>query len=94
MMKNISPSWRLATFFLCIYLALIALSFGLGWNSVLRFLGTPWFILTMPFLWIIGHNYGTSGLQWISLFCTIPNILLLIRWIAIRYVEEISEVEE
>lgn len=88
--------------FLGIYVALAIGSFVLAITDVynvgfigiglLCILGLPWSFIVIIFGWLIIHTGSSNALEWLLLLSTVPNIVLILRSILLKFVKESIEV--
>ena len=61
--------------------------------GALIFLGAPWSFLVVAFGWVIIHASGGNALDWLLLLSTLPNIILILRSVLLKQVNESIKVE-
>lgn len=94
-----SPTRKRASLILLIYVGLISgviiarfLFPDIDWFLPAWVLGLPWSMAVMLMMGMLIHTASEGTIFFLAAACSIPNLGLLIRWIAKLYVEETSEV--
>jgi hypothetical protein len=77
---------------LAIYLIAILGAFFIAPGGLIV-LGFPWSILVVTFGWLIIHAGSGSVLDWALLLSTLPNLVVMSRWILMRYINESVSVD-
>ena len=73
-----------------LYVAVVSIAFWFE-SSLLYLLGLPWSQIPMLLSWMLIHTSSAGTVNLLFLLSTVPNGILLLRWIAISYASQLQE---